>query len=65
MDATHLASIVGLLIALSIASERLVEIIKGVIPALNIKREGPKKPFDGRHCKPLGTPWPRSRPTRS
>lgn len=34
MDPTKLAAIVGLLISLSVASERLVEIIKGVIPFL-------------------------------
>jgi hypothetical protein len=37
MNATPLASIVGLLIALSVASERLVESIKGVIQPLNVK----------------------------
>ena len=35
MDTTHLTAVVSLLIALSIATERLVEIVKGVIPALN------------------------------
>jgi drug/metabolite transporter (DMT)-like permease len=35
----NLPTIVGLLVSLSIASERLVEIIKGLIPALN--RENP------------------------
>lgn len=34
MDPTKLAAIVGLLISLSVASERLVEIIKGLIPFL-------------------------------
>jgi hypothetical protein len=35
MDATQLASIVGLLVALSVASERLVEIVKGAIHFLD------------------------------
>ena len=35
MDTTQLTAIVGLLIALSVASERLVEIIKGIVPSLN------------------------------
>ncbi len=35
MDPTKLTAVVGLLVALSVASERLVEIIKGVIPWLN------------------------------
>jgi hypothetical protein len=35
MDATKLTSIVGVLLALSIASERLVEIIKGLWPWLD------------------------------
>ena len=34
MDTTQLTAIVGLLIALSVASERLVEIVKGIIPVL-------------------------------
>lgn len=35
MDLTKLTTIVSLILALSIASERLVEIIKGLIPFLN------------------------------
>ncbi len=35
MDITKLTTIVSLILALSIASERLVEIIKGLIPFLN------------------------------
>jgi O-antigen/teichoic acid export membrane protein len=35
MDTAQLTAIVGLLIALSVASERLVEIVKGIIPPLN------------------------------
>jgi hypothetical protein len=35
MDITKLMTIVSLILALSIASERLVEIIKGLIPFLN------------------------------
>ncbi|MDP1991496.1 MAG: hypothetical protein Q8K00_10785 [Syntrophales bacterium] len=34
MDATTLTAIVGVILALSIASERLVEIVKGFIPIL-------------------------------
>lgn len=37
----NFAAIVGALVALSIASERLVEIIKGFIPALNIASNDP------------------------
>jgi hypothetical protein len=37
MDTTGLTAIVGLLVALSVASERLVEIIKGFIPPLTGK----------------------------
>ncbi len=37
MDMTKLTAIVGVLIALSIASERLVEIIKGLFPKLTGK----------------------------
>ena len=43
MDTTQLAAIVGLLIALSVASERLVEIVKGMIPALNKENSSAKK----------------------
>ncbi len=35
MDATQLTAIISVILALSIASERLVEIIKGFIPALD------------------------------
>ncbi len=38
MDLTKLTIIVSLLLGLSIASERLVEIIKGLIPALDQQR---------------------------
>jgi len=43
MDTTKLATIVSLLVALSVASERLVEIIKGLIPALNQENTDPTK----------------------
>ena len=43
MDTTQLTAVVGLLIALSVASERLVEIVKGVIPPLNGKSAVPWK----------------------
>lgn len=39
MDLTQLTSFVSLLAALSVASERLVEIIKGLIPWLNEVKE--------------------------
>ena len=39
----NLLSIVTLLIALSVASERLVEIIKGLCPWLNEQKDGPKE----------------------
>ena len=35
MDTTQLTAVVTLLVALSVASERLVEIVKGVVPWLN------------------------------
>jgi hypothetical protein len=35
MDATKIAAIVGLLVALSAASERVVEIVKGLVPWLS------------------------------
>jgi hypothetical protein len=38
-----LETVVGLLAALSIASERLVEIIKGLVPALNNQNTNSKK----------------------
>jgi hypothetical protein len=42
MDTTKLIAIVGLLVALSAASERLVEILKGIIPTLNTERADPR-----------------------
>jgi hypothetical protein len=42
MDLTNISSIVALLAALSVASERLVEIIKGFIPPLNKENPDPK-----------------------
>ena len=41
MDTTKLTTVISLLIALSIASERLVDIIKGLIPWLNQQRRKP------------------------
>jgi hypothetical protein len=38
-----LAAILGVLISLSVASERLVEIIKGVVPFLNLQNVDEKK----------------------
>ncbi len=46
MDLNNLSSIVALLAALSVASERLVEIIKGFIPFLN--KENPDPAAEGR-----------------
>ena len=43
MDMTKLTTILSLLIALSIASERLVEIIKGWVPWLNCEDPNPTK----------------------
>jgi len=43
MDTPQLVSIVTLLIALSIASERLVDIIKGVVPFLAQANDDPRK----------------------
>ena len=43
MDLTKLTTIVSLLVALSVASERLVEIIKGLFPFLNQQNVDPKK----------------------
>jgi hypothetical protein len=45
MDTTKLTMIVSLLLALSVASERLVEIIKGIIPVLN--KENPNPNMEG------------------
>jgi hypothetical protein len=41
MDTTKLTSVISLLVALSIASERLVDIIKGLVPWLNQQRRKP------------------------
>ena len=41
MDINNISSIVALLSALSIASERLVEIIKGTVPWLNTAKNDP------------------------
>jgi hypothetical protein len=41
MDTTKLTTVISLLIALSIASERLVDIIKGLVPWLNQPRRKP------------------------
>jgi hypothetical protein len=41
MDTTKLTTVISLLVALSIASERLVDIIKGLIPWLNQPRLRP------------------------
>lgn len=43
MDITRLTAIVSILITLSIASERLVEIIKGLMPPLNQENSNPTK----------------------
>lgn len=42
MDVTKLTAIIGVILALSIASERLVEIIKGFIPSLDKEALDPK-----------------------
>jgi hypothetical protein len=41
MDTTQLSTIIGLLAALSVASERLVEIAKGLIPWLDQQNSDP------------------------
>src|SRR5438094_9530381 len=41
MDTTKLTTVISLLVALSIASERLVDIIKGLVPWLNQQRRKP------------------------
>lgn len=41
MDTTQLSTIVGLLAALSVASERLIEIVKGFIPWLDKQNPDP------------------------
>lgn len=38
MDPTKLTTVISLLVALSIASERLVDIVKGLVPWLNQER---------------------------
>ncbi|HWW00656.1 MAG TPA: hypothetical protein VNZ64_13240 [Candidatus Acidoferrum sp.] len=43
MDITVLSTVIALLVALSVASERFVEIIKGVIPFLNQQNNDPAK----------------------
>jgi hypothetical protein len=44
MDTTKLTTVISLLVALSIASERLIDIIKGLVPRLNQQR---RKPTEG------------------
>jgi hypothetical protein len=41
MDTTKLTTVISLIVALSIASERLVDIIKGLVPWLNQPRRKP------------------------
>src|SRR2546430_16143584 len=41
MDTTKLTTVISLLVALSIASERLVDIIKGLVPSVNQQRRKP------------------------
>jgi len=41
MDLTHLSALISLILALSVASERLVEIIKGLVPFLDKKDSRP------------------------
>ena len=43
MDMTKLITVIGLLIALSIASERFVDIIKGLVPSLDQKKKTLKR----------------------
>ena len=43
MNIDTLSAVVTLLVALSVASERLVEIIKGIIPGLNQENPDPIK----------------------
>lgn len=43
MDMAKVATITSLLIALSIAAERLVEIVKGFTPALNLEQPDPAR----------------------
>lgn len=39
----RIVEVIGFILALSIASERLVEIIKGILPWLNEEKSTPKK----------------------
>jgi len=41
MDTTKITTVISLLVGLSIASERLVDIIKGLVPWLNQERRKP------------------------
>lgn len=43
MDMNQLSTITGLIITLSVTSERLVEIIKGMVPFLNEEKQDPKQ----------------------
>ena len=43
MEVNTLSTVVALLVALSVASERLVEIIKGLFPSLNLENEDKTK----------------------
>jgi hypothetical protein len=43
MDGIRLTTIVSLILTLSIASERLVEVIKGFIPLLDTPSDDPKQ----------------------
>lgn len=43
MDVNTISSLATLLVALSIASERLVEIIKGIIPSLAVEQKDEKQ----------------------
>ncbi len=43
MDMTNVTAIVGVLVALSVATERAVEMVKGVIPGLTGKSDSQKK----------------------
>ncbi len=42
MNLTDLSTLVSLLVALSVAAERLVEIIKGFVPFLNQENNDPR-----------------------
>jgi hypothetical protein len=50
MDAAKITAIVSIILALSIASERLVEIIKGLIPWLDKQNPDPKSEGIRRTC---------------